>query len=153
LIVREIWSVCCRKEILGIHRIVYISCARPFLGSDDAFAIAAYSSDWNALNNVTGLLLFNGEHFLQAIEGPPERVLPLLDRIKADIRHNLVQVAESQAVPARIFPDWSMRFKHVGEQQAGEDFINEVKTATAQIENAHVQALLIGFATLGRRTR
>ncbi|MFU9136971.1 diguanylate phosphodiesterase [Erwinia tasmaniensis] len=43
--------------------------------------------------DVTGILLFNGTHFLQLLEGPEEAVCAIYDRICADTRHhNLVEL-------------------------------------------------------------
>jgi hypothetical protein len=152
LISRSRAPVVASEKILGMHRVVYVSRACPCVLSNGALEIATCAQDWNSAHEVTGLLLFDGERFLQAVEGPRQAVLPLMDRIGADRRHQLVQIVENRPVQSRLFPDWSMRFKHVGEQQAGEDFLSEVKLATSRIENAQVQALFIGFATLGRRS-
>ncbi|WP_230586659.1 BLUF domain-containing protein, partial [Cronobacter malonaticus] len=63
----------------------------------------------NAANNkngqadVTGILLFNGRHFFQLLEGPEENVKAIYRAICADTRHyNLVELLCDYA-PSRRF--------------------------------------------------
>ncbi|WP_342325133.1 diguanylate phosphodiesterase [Kosakonia sp. BYX6] len=57
----------------------------------------------NGQANVTGILLFNGTHFFQLLEGPEETVVPIYDAICADPRHyNVVELLRDYA-PSRRF--------------------------------------------------
>lgn len=57
----------------------------------------------NGQADVTGILLFNGRHFFQLLEGPEEGVLTIYQRICEDRRHyNLVELMRDYA-PARRF--------------------------------------------------
>lgn len=57
----------------------------------------------NSQANVTGILLFNGTHFFQLLEGPEESVVPVYDAICADPRHyNVVELLRDYA-PSRRF--------------------------------------------------
>lgn len=62
----------------------------------------------NELYDVTGILLFNGTHFFQLLEGPEEAVLAIYDGICGDERHhNLVELLRDYA-PARRFGNTGM---------------------------------------------
>ncbi|MEG3128253.1 diguanylate phosphodiesterase [Pantoea cypripedii] len=62
----------------------------------------------NELSDVTGILLFDGLHFFQLLEGPPEAVQSIYDRICKDARHeNLVELLHDYA-PARRFGNSGM---------------------------------------------
>ncbi|WP_162286555.1 diguanylate phosphodiesterase [Pantoea stewartii] len=62
----------------------------------------------NASHDVTGILLFNGTHFFQLLEGPEEGVLAIYQRICADRRHhNLVELMRDYA-PSRRFGNAGM---------------------------------------------
>lgn len=62
----------------------------------------------NALSNVTGILLFDGLHFFQLLEGPHEAVQSIYERICKDARHqNLVELLHDFA-PARRFGNSGM---------------------------------------------
>ncbi|MFS2059781.1 diguanylate phosphodiesterase [Kosakonia cowanii] len=57
----------------------------------------------NSQANVTGILLFNGTHFFQLLEGPEETLDPIYDAICNDERHfNVVELLRDYA-PSRRF--------------------------------------------------
>ncbi|WP_144630792.1 diguanylate phosphodiesterase [Bordetella genomosp. 13] len=57
----------------------------------------------NAAMRITGILLFDGRHFVQLLEGPDEALQGLFDAIKRDPRHdNVVQLLRDHA-PIRRF--------------------------------------------------
>lgn len=57
----------------------------------------------NSQENVSGILLFNGTHFFQLLEGPEEKVEEIYRRICADPRHhNLVELLRDHG-PMRRF--------------------------------------------------
>ena len=62
----------------------------------------------NELSDVTGILLFDGLHFFQLLEGPHEAVQSIYERICKDARHeNLVELLHDYA-PARRFGNSGM---------------------------------------------
>ncbi|WLI77353.1 diguanylate phosphodiesterase [Kosakonia sp. H02] len=62
----------------------------------------------NAALQVTGILLFDGEHFLQVLEGPLASVNSVFERISTDPRHsNIVELMRDFA-PRRRFVDRGM---------------------------------------------
>ena len=69
--------------------------------------LALKANKINKSSSVTGILLFNGTHFFQLLEGPEAAVKAVYNRICQDPRHhNLVELLRDYA-PAR-------RFGHVG---------------------------------------
>lgn len=69
----------------------------------------------NAELGITGMLLFNGQNFLQLLEGEPAVVDALLDRVEADSRHSGVVVMTDIEIAERCFPDWSMQLLRLAE--------------------------------------
>jgi hypothetical protein len=65
----------------------------------------------NAVDGITGLLLYHDGHFVQALEGPEDAVRDLYDRIRRDARHRDVVMMFEQTIARREFADWSMGFK------------------------------------------
>ena len=66
------------------------------------------ASERNALYDVTGILLFNGTHFFQLLEGPEDGVNAVYNRICADAKHhNVVELMRDHA-PARRFGNAGM---------------------------------------------
>ncbi|HBQ0202191.1 TPA: diguanylate phosphodiesterase [Klebsiella pneumoniae] len=66
-------------------------------------AMVARANERNGQADVTGILLFNGTHFFQLIEGPEEKVQDIYQHICRDPRHyNLVELLCDYA-PSRRF--------------------------------------------------
>lgn len=71
-------------------------------------AMVEKASALNASHQVTGILLFNGTHFFQILEGPEEGVLAIYARICADNRHhNIVELMRDYS-PSRRFGNAGM---------------------------------------------
>jgi len=64
--------------------------------------------DYNAADGITGLLLYREGCFLQILEGKPDLVEDVSQRIARDLRHHEVEVLLDQEVDTRLFPQWSM---------------------------------------------
>ena len=54
------------------------------------------------------LLVFNGTHFLQIIEGAPDAIDQLVERLRRDPRHSGFEVRDERSVEQRSFGDWTM---------------------------------------------
>lgn len=106
-------------------RLAYTSLAALDLSVEQLFDIGQIARDLNALDGITGLLLFNGTHFLQWIEGSPAAIDDLVERLRRDRRHSAVEVRETQMADERLFADWSMKLVRVRTQfmQAHEDVL------------------------------
>jgi len=62
----------------------------------------------NPALNVTGILHYNGNHFLRVLEGGRAEVSSICHRIAADPRHIDIILIYCQDVRERLFPTWSM---------------------------------------------
>jgi len=98
---------------MSLKSLTYTSLARLDLQASDLEAIHRTAREVNALEGISGLLIFNGTHFLQIIEGAPDAIDELLDRLRRDPRHNGLEVRDEQQVERRSFPDWSMELVRV----------------------------------------
>jgi hypothetical protein len=128
-------------------QITYISTARPELPAEAIDQILGVSRRNNHADGVTGLLLYDGYRFLQALEGEPHRVQRAYDRIKADPRHRAIVMLSSYEVTARSFGDWSMASQRVG-IASGNTVAELVDSLTGDIADANMQALFRSFARL-----
>ena len=63
----------------------------------------------NVRDDVTGALICRHDLYLQLLEGPPEAVTAVFERIQRDERHiEVVKLIEAET-DARLFPEWAMR--------------------------------------------
>lgn len=98
---------------MDLTSLTYTSLARLDLQSSDLEDIHRSARELNALDGITGLLVFNGNHFLQIIEGSRNAIEELLDRLRRDPRHTGLEVRDERRVQKRSFPDWSMELVRV----------------------------------------
>jgi hypothetical protein len=113
---------------MRIKSLTYVSKARPGLRDDDIAAIHHIALDLNVLDGITGLLIYNGERFLQIVEGAEDAVDDLLRRLLADPRHSELTVVDERFIGQPQFPDWSMKLAKVsvGYLQARDDIVREL---------------------------
>jgi hypothetical protein len=98
---------------MSFTTVTYTSLARLDLQETDLEDIHRSSREQNALDGITGLLVFNGTHFLQIIEGSEQAIEDLLERLRKDSRHTGFEIRDRRKVEARSFPDWSMEMVRV----------------------------------------
>ena len=98
---------------MKLTSVTYTSLARLDLQASDLEAIHRTAREQNALDGITGLLVFNGTHFLQIIEGAEDAIEDLVERLRKDPRHNGFEIRDRRQVDARSFPGWSMELVRV----------------------------------------
>lgn len=98
---------------MTIKSLTYTSLASLDLDGRDIEAIHAKARELNALDGISGLLVFNGTHFLQIIEGSHQAIDDLVERLRRDRRHSAFEVRDERDVGSRAFADWSMELVRV----------------------------------------
>ncbi|MCH8615460.1 BLUF domain-containing protein [Sphingomonas sp. SM33] len=98
---------------MKLTSVTYTSLARLDLQTDDLEDIHRSAREHNALDGITGLLVFNGTHFLQIIEGAEDAIEDLIGRLRQDTRHTGFEIRDRRKVEARSFPDWAMELVRV----------------------------------------
>jgi len=98
---------------LRLKTLTYTSRARLDLGDEDLAAIHQTARHLNALDGISGLLLFDGARFLQIVEGAEDAIDNLVERLRLDPRHSAFEVRDERYVERRSFPDWSMELVRV----------------------------------------
>jgi len=98
---------------MDITSLTYTSLARLDLQASDLENIHRAARELNALDGITGLLVFNGTHFLQIVEGAREAIDDLLERLRRDPRHTGLEVRDRHRIGQRSCPDWAMELVRV----------------------------------------
>lgn len=62
----------------------------------------------NKNHDITGFLYYKQNHFFQYIEGNPHDINNLLNNIKKDSRHKILEFIYDDQLRTRRFPDWNM---------------------------------------------
>ena len=62
----------------------------------------------NARDNITGALALPDGKFVQSLEGEEACLNRLMDRVRADVRHENIEVLGEWPIQARLFAGWAM---------------------------------------------
>lgn len=98
---------------MQLKTLTYTSRARLDLTAQDLTDIHETARHLNALDGITGLLIFNGVHFLQIVEGTEGAIDSLLAKLRQDDRHSAIEVRDERPTDVRCFPGWSMELFQV----------------------------------------
>ena len=93
--------------------LIYISNTPNTLDQSTIFEILNSSHAKNKLNDLTGHLYYDGNSFLQIIEGEESAVRSLYEKIKIDPRHTNVETLYENEINERAFEGWEMAFKEL----------------------------------------
>ncbi len=100
-----------------MYHLVYISHTSRPLYEDDLLEILSNSRLQNKKNEITGMLLYLNEKFIQVLEGEYDAVMEVYEKIKEDPRHQKISVLLEGNTANRVFKDWSMGFKKLSDKQ------------------------------------
>jgi len=92
-------------------QLAYISTAAKPMQRADLLALLERAREINREKGITGLLLYQGGHFLQVLEGKRDAVRALFAHIAHDPRHYRVTELFEQELEQRQYAEWSMGFQ------------------------------------------
>lgn len=93
--------------------LVYASAAQQDMSESDLENLLAQSRVNNEKTGITGMMLYDGGKFIQAIEGNEDAIDALYEKIKKDKRNTDQIVIERTQVSERIFESWSMGYRRI----------------------------------------
>jgi hypothetical protein len=128
-------------------QLVYVSTVCQSMSGKEPTDILAVSRRNNARDAITGLLYSDGTRFLQALEGPADKVEAAFARIRRDDRHRAIVLLSRRDVSEREFGEWNMAHRFAGTD--GEAFVAQV-AALAATASPSVRATFEGFASVRR---
>jgi hypothetical protein len=104
-----------------MRRIIYSSQATHDVGPQELTELLSVARDLNTRVGLTGMLLYCSQSFLQVLEGEAQALQETYVRIGADDRHTKLRLLMDAEVAAPLFPDWSMGFDHVDDEELAEE--------------------------------
>jgi hypothetical protein len=134
-----------------MYLIVYTSRAKRPFTHVDLINLRDFSASVNRVTEITGLLVYDGKLFIQAIEGDDAAVKATMNRITKDPRHNNITYIEQRETEHRQFGQFSTHFRDVNVHGDGADFLTRVKATVDNVEIDSTKAAFIGFASLSLR--
>jgi len=133
---------------LLIH-LIYSSAATLPFQDEDLMELLAKSRTNNAQLEITGMLLYENGSFFQVLEGAPEAVDRLFERIIQDDRHTKAVIIIREPIAKRSFGEWTMGFARLGSQDLDaivglNDFFSAGSSFT-QLGSGRAKKLLAAF--------
>lgn len=95
---------------MPLHRLIYCSRTNGIDEGDIEQILQACERN-NLRDNLSGMLLFTSDFFLQLLEGDRSAVSARFRAIAGDSRHRDVEVISSGAVDFRLFERWRMHYQ------------------------------------------
>jgi Sensors of blue-light using FAD len=114
----------CRHQLtleVSVKRLIYCSQASHDFSPDELIALLAIARRNNESKGLSGMLLYCSQSFLQMLEGEPAELAAAFARISADDRHSGLRLLLDADVPGPMFPDWSMGFDHVDDEEMADE--------------------------------
>ena len=100
-----------------MHAIAYVSAASWSLLDEQIDRIVSESRRLNAINGITGVLVYCDGNFMQYIEGDEAAVMEAFARIRASSSHRQISELMNQPILEREFADWPMGFVRPGSEE------------------------------------
>lgn len=141
---------------MHLRQLVYVSAATGSPDDKELNAILEASHRNNSGADVTGMLLYIDKGFLQILEGPPDRVEEIYQRILRDPRHTAQRVVVDKQTDERLFGQWSMGFDHPSAQRISSDSTfaitrDVIANAVSSPKAVEIAALLRAFYRVNDR--
>lgn len=136
---------------MSVYRLIYISSATTGMSPPELLKLLAIARERNARADVTGMLLYRDQSFMQVLEGAEAAVRSLFARIERDPRHENVALISRGPVMSRDFADWSMAFRDLSRSTESpvpgySDFLNiPFHQISFWRQPSHCQELLLSF--------
>jgi Sensors of blue-light using FAD len=118
-----------------MRRIVYCSQATQDVSPEELVALLELSRRNNEAAGLSGMLLYCSQSFLQVLEGEPAALTQTYSRILTDPRHSSLRQLMDADVPAPMFPDWTMGFEHVDDEELADDLDGFTAATTYPLVN------------------
>ncbi len=104
-----------RVKTMSLVRLIYVSRMTDECDMAAIQEILKVARHRNPACDITGMLCYDPQFFMQCLEGPKDAVNTLYGHIVRDSRHIRVTLLEYQEIERRMFEDWSMAFVQAGD--------------------------------------
>ena len=109
---------------------------------------------FNKSVDVTGLLVFADDTFVQTLEGPTDAIDRVYERIVTDSRHASIRKFLDTSIQTRVYPEWAMMSNIETASPALTSFLkSRVERSDASLSKLQTATLskMIEFISLGGR--
>ena len=136
-----------------LAHLAYVSVRKKNCTDEEIENILAACKTNNGPLNITGVLLYSQNRFIQYVEGESASLMALYDKIKKDGRHEKAVMISYSPITSRIFPSWQMGSRKIASDDirfltditpGDKDVFSKIMNGK-ETEGTKVQDLLIKF--------
>jgi len=98
---------------ITMFQLLYFSKAIKEYSDEDLKALLYQSIENNSRKNITGMLIYHEQNFIQILEGERKELKALMSKILLDSRHYDVKIIRESEIERRQFQDWMMVYKYL----------------------------------------
>ena len=109
---------------MSLCHLIYTSFSVGIPSEQELEELLVQSRERNLRQNVTGMLLYRCHTYMQVLEGEEEDVDDIFRSIQRDPRNTHVTKLLKENIPHRDFPNWSMGFKRIKDDEPIEGLVN-----------------------------
>jgi hypothetical protein len=126
---------------VNLSRLVYYSQRNRSIAMDTKSIIKVAQQN-NARDRITGMLHFDGNCFIQVLEGGRLEVSQAYHRIAADNRHTGLIIISCTEVRERLFPGWAMGLHEMAADRVKDTYLRYFASETIDPRQVNVDSLL-----------
>ncbi len=135
---------------MSLYCLVYTSISSKKMSDGDLKNLLNKSRAKNATLNITGMLLYLDPFFIQVLEGEEDAIIERFNIIKQDSNHHKVSLIYKKPADRRNFPDWTMGFKKMSDEDVAEiegfsDFLHRPASEMFNDSSREIEKLLDMF--------
>jgi hypothetical protein len=142
------------QKDLSMFYLLHVIFAIRLMDNDELLTLHQLSQKNNEKSEITGMLLYQEDNFMQMIEGNKAGVLELYDKVAMDKRHKDMYKIMSGQINKRNFNDWSMGFCNInetGHHSNYEAFIQEnIRLRTFEHDSQSAYDFIVKFNETNR---
>lgn len=94
---------------MQLFQLIYKSKKQPSFPVENLSKFTETIRKRNKARGITGVLLFDGQYFLQVLEGTDKSLTQLISEIETDKRHDEITIILKEPIMQREHPNWGMR--------------------------------------------
>ena len=138
------------SENNSLSLLAYTSIANHHMSHQELIDLLSECRDRNSNVEVTGMLLYLEGCFFQVLEGEPNQLEVLFEKISKDTRHHSVMKLTFEALSTRGFANWTMGYQSVTREELAEitgltDFLDKESTGFHGMETTRALKLIECF--------
>ena len=137
-------------ESQKLSLLAYTSIASHHMTHEELLTLLSQCRKNNLPTDITGMLLYMEGCFFQVLEGEPDQLEALYNKIAKDPRHHDVMKLILEPIDARCFSNWSMGFQYITKEELTSitgltDFLDRDSDGFAGMESSRARKLIEFF--------